>query len=100
MKEKQLFNFMDQIEEIKKVDAMIKLHSSLDDSNFMVDQYQERKNKLIGLLIDDLVSPAFRSTQSFFTIKLLLDKFYPELSKNVKDIHEDFAALETKIMQI
>jgi len=103
MKDKQLFKLMDLIEEIKKIDAMIKLHSSFDDSDFMSSQYQARKDKLIGYLIDDLVSPTLRSARSYFTIKLILDKFYPNLSKESEKEQlnsEDLLTLESIICQI
>ncbi|KAA5548727.1 hypothetical protein [Adhaeribacter rhizoryzae] len=103
MKNWQLYKLMDLIEEIKKVDAMLKLHSSLDDSDFMLSQYQARKDKLISYLIDDLVSSTVISSRSFFTIKLLLDKFYPNLSKDTGKEEfnsEDLSTLESKICQM
>jgi hypothetical protein len=64
MKQGQLYKLPDIVEDIKKVDAMIKLHAEQDESVFMLNQYQARKDKLAGILIDELVSPSLRSSRS------------------------------------
>jgi len=75
MKKGQLYKLIDLVEDIKKVDVMVKLHLK-DDSKFMLDQYKAEKDKLIGFLIDKLVSPEVRSARSMLTIKIIIDKFY------------------------
>ncbi len=86
---------MDLIDDIKKVDAMILLHSS-PSSKFMLEQYQYKKAKLASYLIDELLKPEVRSPKSFAIIKVLLDKYYPNASKEAKgDIaHEDLEQIE------
>lgn len=45
----------DIIEEIKKVNQMIDLHSKNNDSDFMLIQYQHKRDQLISELEDELV---------------------------------------------
>jgi hypothetical protein len=71
------------IEKIENVDKMIKLHSS-NSSQFMLEQYQSKKEKLLGYLIDELIHAKLRSPYSFKLIMLALQKFYPELKKSSK----------------
>ncbi len=98
MKQAQFYKLLDIVEDIKKVDAMIKLHQEHDESTFMLDQYQARKDKLIGIVIDELVSPSLRSVSSIKTIKMIIDKYYPDL-EHLYDISQtdDFARLEMAI---
>jgi len=88
------YKLMDLIENIKEVDAMIHLHSN-DDSSLMLDQYNYKKDKLIGFLIDELVEPEFRSAKSMFVIKTVIEKFYPNLKKEILNdtLHDDLNEL-------
>ena len=45
----------DIIEEIKKVNQMIDLHSKSNDSDFMLIQYQHKRDQLISELEEELV---------------------------------------------
>jgi hypothetical protein len=45
----------DIIEEIKKVNQMIDLHSKNNDSDFMLIQYQHKRDQLISELEEELV---------------------------------------------
>ena len=89
------YRLMDLIDDIKEVDAMIKLHSA-DASAMMHEQYKYKKDKLVSYLIDELVNPEVRSSKSIFIIKILIEKFYPNLRKEAQaDIeHEDLNELE------
>ncbi len=86
---------MDLIDDIKKVDDMIKLHSA-NTSTLMLEQYKIKKEKLICYLIDELVEPDLRSPKSFAIIRILIDRFYPNLKKEAQaDInHEELNELE------
>lgn len=98
MKQSQLYKLLNILEDIKKVDAMIKLHTTHDESAFMLNQYQARKDKLASILIDELVSPSLRSSRSIKTIKLIIEKYYPDLDKkNTSSKTDDFAKLELAI---
>ena len=45
----------DIIEEIKKVNQMIDFHSTNKDSDFMLKQYQSKRDQLISELEEELV---------------------------------------------
>jgi len=68
---------MDLIEDIRKVDAMILLHKGTAQDSLLIDQYEARKTKLMGQLIDELVSPEIQSPQSFSLVQKIISKFYP-----------------------
>lgn len=77
MKKVEIYKLMDLIDEIKKLDELISLHRQMDISEFIVSQYEAKKTKLMGSLIDELASPPVQSTQSYLLIKMLLNKYYP-----------------------
>ena len=77
MKKAEIYKLMDLIEDIKKLDELILLHQQLDTSDFMISQYEEKKTKQMGILIDELASPPVRSIESYLLIKMLLNKYYP-----------------------
>ncbi|MBB5636393.1 hypothetical protein HDE68_002294 [Pedobacter cryoconitis] len=81
MKDTELNKLVDLIDEVKKIDSMILLHQDLDDSRFMVDQYEAKKTQLISKLIDELVSPGIQSPKSFSLIQLIIAKFYPSFDQ-------------------
>ena len=89
------YRLMDLIDDVKEVDAMIKLHST-DSSSTMLEQYKYKKDKLIGYLIDELVEPELRSAKSMFIIKIMIEKFYPNLKADVQadNSHKDLNELE------
>lgn len=89
------YRLMDLIDDIKAVDAMINLHST-DSSAMMLEQYKYKKDKLVSYLIDELVNPEVRSAKSILLIKIVIEKFYPNLTKEaLADIeHEDLNELE------
>jgi hypothetical protein len=74
------YQLQDLIEKIEQVDKMVKLHAS-NPSKFMLEQYEAKKEKLLGYLIDELADAKLRSPYSFRLIILALMKFYPELTK-------------------
>ena len=90
-----MFRLMDLVDDIKKVDAMIELHSD-NTSTFMLEQYNIKKQKLIGYLIDELIEPDVRSPKSFAIIRRIIDKFYPNLKKDAQEdvLHQDLNELE------
>lgn len=74
----------DLILRIEEVDNMVKLHSK-NPSKFMLEQYQAKKEKLLGYLIEELADAKLRSPYSFKIIILALIRFYPELSDGKKE---------------
>lgn len=84
------YKLTDLIEDIKEVDAMIKLHSA-DTSAMMLEQYKYKKDKLVSCLIDELVNPELRSPKSIFIIKTVIEKFYPDLKNEAEaDVHHEY----------
>ena len=88
---------MDLIEDIKKLDELISLHRQLDTSDFMISQYEEKKTKLMGVLIDELASPPVQSTQSYLLIKMLLNKYYPVKPEEELIVDSDISKLAAAI---
>ena len=78
MTEHKKYQIQDLIEKIKRVDRMIKIHST-NPSKVMMEQYQAKKEKLFGYLIDELIQAKVRSPYSFKLIQIAIKKFYPEL---------------------
>ncbi|CAN5178525.1 hypothetical protein BH09BAC5_BH09BAC5_22240 [soil metagenome] len=78
------YQLQDLIERIERVDGMLKLHSA-NPSKFMLEQYEAKKVKLLGYLIDELVDSKIRSPYSFRLIVLALTKYYPQLTNENKD---------------
>jgi len=105
MKEHKKYQLQDLIEKIKKVDDMIKFHSS-NPSTFLLDQYQAKKEKLLSYLIDELITSEVRSPYSFKLIIMALIKFYPELeigkpekiSRSKKNNSNDLKELEKSLV--
>ncbi len=87
MTDSKIFKLIDLIEDIKKVDEMINMHKKDVDVDFMLSQYQAKKIKLTGYLINELNTPPFKSTTSILFIKRFLDKFYTD-SSNLSDYKE------------
>ena len=98
MKHEELDNLLDLIEDIRKVDEMIRLHES-DHSILMLKQYRAKKDELFCLLIDELLKPELRGAKSFDIIRRSLIKYYPNLSNDAKDdlSHLDLDALMVKV---
>ena len=95
MDQTKIYKLIDLLDDIKKVDAMIELHSS-NPSTFMLNQYKAKKEKLTSYLIDELVEPSVRSPRSFSIILQVLGKFYPNLSIEAE---EDEAHKELQQLQ-
>ena len=99
LKESKKYQLQDLIEKIQEVDGMIRLHSS-NPSKFMLQQYEAKKEKLLGYLIDELVDAKMRSPYSFRLVSLALLKFYPEVTKTKsKKILQDKHYTELKALE-
>jgi hypothetical protein len=95
MKPTQYYQLLDLLEDIKGVDKMIQLHPD-EGSGFMQEQYKAKKEKLVSMLIDRLVSPPLMSARSIHTIKMVIDKFYGDEMKNLdkQSSNDDLSKLE------
>ncbi len=98
MTQEKIYKLMDLIDDIKKINDMIEIHSS-NSSSFMLDQYKVKKEKLMSYLIDELVDPSVRSPKSFSIISKLLVKFYPNLVSEAEmdESHKELTQLETAL---
>lgn len=88
MKDNNLYNILDLIEEIQNVDKMIDLHSH-SKSKLMFDQYTHQKLKLTTLLIEDLMANNKDNQDVMYLVKLMIERFYGNVLKNPKSIEED-----------
>ena len=99
MKESNIFKLMDLMEDLKKVNEMILIHSE-NPTDFMLVQYKSKRDKLLSYLIDELVKPDVRSAKSFALISKLLDKQYPNLKKEAKKADESHKLLDKLELQL
>lgn len=99
MEQEKLYKLMDLIDDIKKVNDMIEIHSN-NSSSIMLGQYKGKKDKLVSYLIDELVDADTRSPKSFDIINKLLARFYPNLTKEAEaDIyHKELEKLEAALV--
>src|SRR5580658_876416 len=97
MKKAEIYKLMDLIEDVKKLDELISLHRGVDSSDFMISQYEAKKTKLMGVLIDELASPPVQSTQSYLLIKMLLNKYYPLKPEEDLIVDSDISKLAASI---
>lgn len=97
MRQSEIHRLMDMLDDLKKIDALIDTHIKLDDSGFMVSQYEAKKVKLIANIIDCLASPAIQSPQSFSIIESILLKYYPLKDKGDLKYDDDMAQLAASI---
>ncbi|WCM42029.1 hypothetical protein MG290_14010 [Flavobacterium sp. CBA20B-1] len=81
MKDNKLYNILDLIEEINKVDKMIELHQD-SASDLMLKQYQNQKLKLSNLLFKELLTNTDSRTDVMYLIKMFIEKFYQKEIKN------------------
>ncbi|MDP9080099.1 MAG: hypothetical protein M3O71_21955 [Bacteroidota bacterium] len=77
MKKVKLFQLIDLMEEIKKTDDLIAASRKEKTSLLLINQYQTKKNQLIGSIINELSTPPLQSAQSYLLVKMILDKYYP-----------------------
>jgi hypothetical protein len=80
----KILKLQDLINKIDDVDKMVKHHAT-DSSDFMLRQYEAKKEKLLGYLIDELINSSVRSHYSFKLISMALNKYYPDLNTKVEE---------------
>jgi|ERR1700761_8058783 hypothetical protein len=97
MKKAEIYKLMDLIEDVKQLDKLISIHLDTDNSDLMVSQYEAKKTKLMGMLIDELASPPVQSTQSYLLIKMLLNKYYPVKPDDALGMDKDISLLAAAI---
>jgi hypothetical protein len=100
MKANDLYNILDLIEEINKVDKMIALHKNAD-SSLMLDQYIHQKLKLSGFLFNELLSNSNNhQSEVMHIIRLFIEKFYGNELKDVNfENDKSFKQIEEVVLQ-
>lgn len=97
MRKEDFYKLINLIEEAKKIDEMIAMHQRMDNSDFMVSQYEAKKTKLVSDVIDELVSPGIQSPQSFSLIQQIITRFYPVSDKRILEADREIQQLASYI---
>ena len=115
MKDSKLYDILDLIEEINKVDNMIDLHKD-STSNLMVNQYKNQKLKILSTIVKlihiknqklklsnflfkELLTNSDNRSEVMYIIKLFIEKFYNhELKHHKFDQNDSFKKIEDVFM--
>jgi hypothetical protein len=99
MKSNDLYNILDIIEEISKVDKMIAIHKD-SASPLMLNQYEHQKLKLSGFLFKELLSNSNDQSEVMHIIRLFIDRFYSrELMEANVGKDENLKQIENVVLQ-
>jgi hypothetical protein len=82
MKKVDVLKLMDLVEDIKKLDELIVTSRQKKTSDFVLNQYEAKKIKMVGSIINELANPPIQSIESYLLIKKILNKYYPNLPEN------------------
>jgi hypothetical protein len=98
MKKVEVLKLIDLIEDIKKLDELIALNRKKNTSDFVLNQYEAKKVKMVGSIISELANPPIQSIESYLLIKKILNKYYPNIPEeelmNNSDIGKIVAVIE------
>ncbi len=98
MKKVEVLKLIDLIEDVRKLDELIVTGRKKKTSDFVLNQYEAKKIKMIGSLIHELANPPIQSLESYLLIKKILDKYYPAIASdelvNDSDISKIIAVIE------
>ncbi|MDN5287518.1 MAG: hypothetical protein JWR38_3792 [Mucilaginibacter sp.] len=98
MKKVEVLKLMDLVEDIRKLDELIELSRKNKTSAFVLNQYEAKKIKMVGSIINELANPPIQSMESYFLIKKILNKYYPNIAEdeqmNNSDIGKIVAVIE------
>lgn len=103
MKSQKVYEIQNLIEQIERVDKMVKFHSA-SNSRFMYNQYESEKEDLLSKLIDKLARWDNLSPYGFQLIFLAIKKYYPEIIKSktniAKQVKKDKELREVEAMLV
>ena len=98
MKKVEVLKLMDLIEDIRKLDELIAISRTKKTSDFVLNQYEAKKIKMVGSIISELANPPIQSIESYLIIKKLLNKYYPNIAEdellNDGDVGKILAVIE------
>jgi len=77
MKKVEVLKLMDLVEDIKKLDELIVASRKKKTSDFVLNQYEAKKIKMVGSIINELANPPIQCIESYLLIKKILNKYYP-----------------------
>jgi hypothetical protein len=97
MKKVEVLKMIDLIEEIKKLDELIQQSRKKKTSDFVINQYEAKKLKLIGSTITELASAPIQSVESYQLIQKILNKYYPNVSEDALLSDDDISKIATAI---
>jgi hypothetical protein len=95
MEKEHIYKLLDLIEQINKVNKMIKLHSE-NDSEFMASQYRHIKSEHVAELMQILNLSKVQPEENYLLLHRLLSEFYPNnnlMQKESINYEEEFARL-------
>jgi hypothetical protein len=98
MKMVELLKLLDLFEVIRKLVEWMVLCRKNKTSAFVLNQYEAKKIKMVGSIINELANPPIQSIESYFLIKKILNKYYPNMAEdelmNDGDISKIVAVIE------
>ncbi|WPU97594.1 hypothetical protein SNE26_16330 [Mucilaginibacter sp. cycad4] len=97
MKKVEVLKLIDLVEEIKKLDDLIQQSRKKKTSDFVINQYEAKKLKLIGSIITELASAPIQSIESYQLIQKVLNKYYPNISEDAPLNDDDISKIATAI---
>jgi NADH dehydrogenase/NADH:ubiquinone oxidoreductase subunit G len=97
MKKVEVLKMIDSVEEIKKLDELIQESRKKKTSDFVINQYEAKKLKLIGSTITELASAPIQSIESYQLIQKILNKYYPNISEDSPLNDDDISKIATAI---
>lgn len=97
MKKVEVLKMIDLVEEIKKLDELIQQSRKKKTSDFVINQYEAKKLKLIGSTITELASAPIQSVESYHLIQKILNKYYPSISEDNLLNDDDISKIATAI---
>jgi hypothetical protein len=94
-------NVLNLIEQIRELNHLIELHKLLED-NFMLGQYQARKNDFLKELVFELISLNINTSEIYQLVRNLITKIErntPKLESQAafQNLHFSIKELETVI---
>lgn len=96
MKNPQVLKLYDLIQEVSRLDELIRQHQDVASDTFMIDQYVARKDKIFAKLLLELASPRLASALSYQLVQRLVNRFYASgpVSKPATDVEPDLLELQ------